>query len=78
MDGWAVEDLISDSEDGEEEEDDNLKPLAQLIDSDGCTYDASPTFEAEARRCIEAIRIREPLRILVSTTRTFDTTNQGQ
>jgi hypothetical protein len=71
-----LEDLVSDSEDGEEEEDD--KPLAQLIDSDGYTYDASPTDEAEAQRRIEAIRIREPLRILVSTTRTFDTTNQGQ
>jgi hypothetical protein len=54
MYGWAVEDLVSDSEDGEEKEDD--KPLAQLIDSDGYTYDSSPTDEAEVQRRIEAIR----------------------
>jgi hypothetical protein len=42
MAGWAVEDLVNDSED---ENVVDSKP--QLIDSDGGTYEDSPTNEAE-------------------------------
>jgi hypothetical protein len=63
---WAVEDLISGSEDEDEEPVD--KP--QLIDSDGETYGNLPTNQAEARKRIESIWICEPRRIQASTART--------
>jgi hypothetical protein len=58
LSGWYYKDVINDSED--EDEDEVMHDKPQLIDSNGGTYKVQPTYEAESRRHIEAIRIREP------------------
>jgi hypothetical protein len=56
--GWAVEDLISVSEDEDEE-----AVLQATADRLREPYSNSPTNEAEAQKRIESIRICKPLRI---------------